>query len=283
MGPNMFLLEATPHHVPMPHALQVFFGLQVLLHDWYKFHHMIERASKLRRLEDLRRSNPHISASAFALSELIQDIEKHGVPDLHGKKHIHEAREHTVQTHNAYGPMLCTTPVHCKDGSTKDLLYVNFLTLLQAMFGQGGGMTKLINTTMTTSPCSHEEPWRLIFYSDKVVPRHVLSADTSRKVQCCYISFLEFGPVALSKEEAWLAVLACRSNEVNGGMSQTTACLLKELLHPANCDPKLGGFILKGDKNCSIRLFYKLGCFLQDGAAHKAVFPSRETLAESSV
>ena len=89
--------------------------------------------------------------------------------------------------------------------------------------------------------------------------------------------------MALSKEEAWFAVLARRSNEVNGGMSQTTACLLKELLHPANCDPKLGGFILKGDKNCSIRLFYKLGCFLQDGATHKAVFPSREMLAESSV
>ena len=273
MSFNMFLMAATQHHVLMSHVLPAFCGLQVLLHDWYKFHHMTERASKLRRLEDLRRSNPHISASA--LSELIQDIEKHGVPDLHGRKHVQEAREHTVRMHNAYGPMLCTTPVHCKDGSTKDLLYVNFLTLLQAMFEQGGGMTKLIKTTMATSPCSPQEPWSLIFYSDEVVPGNVLSADTSRKVQCCYVSFLEFGPVALSKEEAWFAILACRSNvvsEVHGGMSQVTACLLEQLLHPENYDPKLGGFVLKDEKNCTIRIFYKLGCFLQDGAAHKAVF-----------
>ena len=83
----MFLMAATQHHVPMSHVLPAFCGLQVLLHDWYKFHHMTERASELRRLEGLRRSNPHISASA--LSELIQDIEKHGVPDLHGRKHAH--------------------------------------------------------------------------------------------------------------------------------------------------------------------------------------------------
>ena len=83
---------------------------------------MSERQSKLRRLEELRRNNPHISASA--LSEVILDIEKHGLPELHAKKHVQEARDSTVSEHTAYGPLLETTSVTCKDGTTKQILYV---------------------------------------------------------------------------------------------------------------------------------------------------------------
>ena len=68
---------------------------------------MDARASKLRRLEGLRRNNPQITASA--LSEVIQDIELNGLPDLHSRKHVAEARDHTVKGYNAYGPMLPNT------------------------------------------------------------------------------------------------------------------------------------------------------------------------------
>lgn len=87
-------------------------------------------------------------------------------------------------------------------------------------------MTALIKATVEKYPCSADRPWGIIYYNDEVVPGNVLSADPSRKVQCVYLSFREFGPIALSREEAWFAVLACRSSvvsEVNAGMSQVTA------------------------------------------------------------
>ena len=234
---------------------------------------MAERPAKLRRLEDLRRNNPHISASA--LSEIITDIEKNGLPDLHGRKHVKEARDFTLKAHDAYGPMLETTQVVLKNGERRDILYVNLPTLLQAMFGQGGSMAELIYRTMEHNPSTTSSPWGLIYYNDEVVPGNVLSADTSRKVQCVYISFAEFGPLALSKEESWMCVLACRSSrvsEIDSGMSQVTAALLKELLYPKSCAPKASGILLKDEHGKTCRLHYKLGLFLQDGAAHKAIF-----------
>ena len=254
------------------------FGLQAavcspLFHCFTESHVMSERVAKLRRLEDLRRNNPHISASA--LSGVILDIEKHGLPELHCKKHVQEAREITLRDHTAYGPLLQTTNVICKDDSTKPLLHVNFLTLLQAMFGQGGGMTNLIKRTLERHPCSADRPWGLIFYNDEVVPGNVLSADTSRKVQCVYVSFKQFGPVALSSEESWFAILACRSSsvsELHAGMSQVTAALLKAILHPESCDPKVSGFLLKDKDGNTFRIHYRLEAFLQDGAAQKAIW-----------
>lgn len=69
------------------------------VHSWLKSpvfvlllsHVAMERAAKLRRLEELRRNNPHISATALA--EVISDLEQHGLPDLHSRKHVQEARD----------------------------------------------------------------------------------------------------------------------------------------------------------------------------------------------
>lgn len=234
---------------------------------------MDARASKLRRLEGLRRNNPQITASA--LSEVIQDIELNGLPDLHSRKHVAEARDHTVKGYNAYGPMLSTTNVVCKDGAEKPLLFVNFLTMLHAAYQQGGGLQELVARTLTQHPCTAQKPWRIIYYSDEVVPGNVLSADVSRKVQCIYISFMEFGPVALSKEEAWFCIMACRSSfvgELESGMSQVTQVILNCILRPDSCNPKEAGFLLKDQGGCTIRMFYTLGAFLQDGSAHKYIF-----------
>ena len=234
---------------------------------------MDARASKLRRLEDLRRNNPQITASA--LSEVIQDIELNGLPDLNSRKHVAEARDYTVKGYNAYGPMLSTANVVCKDGTEKSLLFVNFLTMLQAAYQQGGGMQELVARTLSQHPCTAQKPWKIIFYSDEVVPGNVLSADVSRKVQCIYISFMEFGAVALSKEEAWFCIMACRSSfvgELEAGMSQVTQFILNCILHPDSCNPNEAGFLLKDQGGCSIRIFYTLGAFLQDGSAHKYIF-----------
>lgn len=232
-----------------------------------------ERASKLRRLEALRRDNPHVSASA--LSALLEDIEQNGLPDLTGKKHVKEARDYTLEQHKAYGPMLETVQLVNVDGTSQDMVVVNMCTLLQAMFQMDGGMTSLIKRTILKTPCSVESPWHLIYYSDEVVPGNVLSADVSRKVQCVYISIMEFGPLALSREESWMCILAKRSSHVaqaESGMSQVTAKVLQHILHHPLCDTVNQGVLLKDSNGSRFRVWIALGAFLQDGAAHKQVF-----------
>ena len=232
-----------------------------------------ERASKLRRLEALRRDNPHVSASA--LSALLEDIEQHGMPDLTGKKHVKEARDYTLHQHTAYGPMLETVELLNTDGTSQEMVVVNMCTLLQALFQMDGGITSLIKSTFVKTPPTVDSPWPLIYYSDEVVPGNVLSADVSRKVQCVYVSIMQFGPIALSKEEAWLCILAKRSShvaQVESGMSQVTAKVLQHLLHHPLCDAVNQGILLKDSTGSRFRVWIALGAFLQDGAAHKMVF-----------
>ena len=232
-----------------------------------------ERAAKLRRLNQMRRSLPYVSASA--LSSVLQDVEEQGVPELHGRKHMKEASEKALADHNAYGDLIDSIPMVHKDGGTKMMLVINFLSVLQAAFYEGEGFCQLILDALKTSPCSIDAPWDLIYYTDEVTPGNPLSAETSRKIQMAYLSFLQLGAVALSKEESWFCVLAKRSSivaDMEAGMSQVTKGLLKYIFkHPA-CDVQQIGLLLKAKNGAKARLYFKLGIFLQDGAAHKHVF-----------
>ena len=92
----------------------------------------MERAAKLRRLEGLRRENPHISASALA--SLVHDIQANGLPDLYSRKHIKEARDVRIQEMNAYGPLFTQAPVIHRDGNERPLMFVNFFSLFFHLF-----------------------------------------------------------------------------------------------------------------------------------------------------
>ena len=51
--------------------------------------HMADRAAKLRKLDDIRRRNPHVTASA--LESLMRDVSQHGLPELFNRKNMNEA------------------------------------------------------------------------------------------------------------------------------------------------------------------------------------------------
>ena len=233
-----------------------------------------ERASKLRKLENFRRSIPFVSAAG--LSAILQEVDKVGVPELHQRKHLQEARDAKVMQHQSYGPMITDIKVHLTTGEERSLQVINFLSLLNACYEQGGSMHQLLKETAVKFPPSPSRPWHLIFYSDEIVPGNVLSSDTSRKLQMCYVSFAEFGAVNLAKEHAWFVVFATRSNvvtKVSGGMSQVTAQLLRSILHSNTCFVEDSGLLLKGPlPEDRLRIFFKLGFMLQDGLAHKSIW-----------
>ena len=242
-----------------------------------------ERASKPRRPEALRRDNPRVSASA--LSALLEDIEQHGMPDLTGKKHAKKARDYTLHQHTAYGPMLETVELVNIDGTSQEMVVVNMCTLLQAMFEMDGGMTTWIKSTFLKAPPTLDSPWHLIYYSDKVVPGNVLSADVSRKVQSVFASIMQFGPIALSKEESWLCILAKRPShvaQVESGTSQATAKVLQHLLHHPLCDSVNQGILLKDSNVSRFRLWISLGAFYRMVLLTKWCLTSRVTLEPNS-
>ena len=130
-----------------------------------------ERASKLRKLENFRRSIPFVSAAG--LSAILQEVDKVGVPELHQRKHLQEARDAKVMQHQSYGPMITDIKVHLTTGEERSLQVINFLSLLNACYEQGGSMHQLLKETAVKFPPSPSRPWHLIFYSDEIVPGNV--------------------------------------------------------------------------------------------------------------
>ena len=66
------------------------------------------RAAKLRRLDGFRRRVPYISASA--LDAVFREIEAHGIPDIHDRKSMNQARDMIAKSDTPHGD----GPIHQK-------------------------------------------------------------------------------------------------------------------------------------------------------------------------
>ena len=77
-----------------------------------------------------------------------------------------------------------------------------------------------------------DTPLRLILYGDGITPGNVLAHQNKRKCWVWYLSFMEFGPLLLSREEFWLPIAVHPSavcNAMPAGISGLTASILKVL------------------------------------------------------
>eukprot|EP00933_Yihiella_yeosuensis_P004919 TRINITY_DN109326_c0_g1_i1.p1 TRINITY_DN109326_c0_g1~~TRINITY_DN109326_c0_g1_i1.p1 ORF type:complete len:703 (-),score=112.07 TRINITY_DN109326_c0_g1_i1:23-2131(-) len=230
------------------------------------------RTGKLLKLNETRRRVAHVSAKA--MSELLKEVEEHGLPELSGRKNIMEAAKTELAQHNSYGPLLKHVPAKLKSGGATKVLIVNPLSLLQAAFGQGGSYTELLMGVLHRQGDPFT-PLQLVCYSDEVTPGNALAASNARKEWIFYFSFLNYGALALSKEESWLPGFIARTDTVanlSGGISQMFVLALKEWFCNENFDVQTAGFTLKHPDNSLWRVTVDLQMILQDGAAHKLVF-----------
>ena len=95
------------------------------------------------------------------------------------------------------------------------------------------------------------------------------------KLWCIYLSFVEFGPILLSREQSWLPVCCQRSNLINalpGGVSQLAGIILESIFNSHKADPEALGVQLQDPSKKLHRLRFRLGAFLADGSAHKYLF-----------
>ena len=231
-----------------------------------------ERAEKLQKLHDFRFRMPHMSKTA--LHTVLASIKEEGSLELSRREHMHEALSAELAQHNAYGPLIETLHLCTKSGQQTDILLCNGLSLLHGAVRQGGSYCELVENTLQRVSNSPDHLWNLILYTDEAVPGNPLAHLVTRKAWCIYISFLEFGEKALSKEAAWLTIGACRSklvSELEANLSQLVASALQSIFCRAS-DPVQGGVVLKTPAGRSVRLFFRMGLFLNDGGAHKFVW-----------
>lgn len=225
------------------------------------------RPQKLQKLDNFKRKLPYISASA--LSAFLQEVKESGPPELGTRKQIQEATQNALAS-SVYGPMILKAHAIGLDKSSKEIAFVNPLTLLAAAMEQGGGFSQMVEQTLASKTCSYEEPFRLLVYADEIVAGNPLSHHTSRKVWAFYISILEFGPIMLQKEQCWLTVMIQRSSVVNtlsAGVSQLYKILLKTIFCNEQCSVSHGMAVkLPGGMK---HLFLSMGGIIQDGGAHK--------------
>ena len=138
---------------------------------------MASRREKLKKLDEFRRRVPHVSASA--LSAICQDIEEHGVPEIHRKRDLHDAARMASAETTSYGPTVITKRAHGLSGTVAFLMF-GPLALLSMVTSEGGGFTDLMQATMAECPPSFEHPWDMVLYSDEIVP------GTLANSACCH-------------------------------------------------------------------------------------------------
>ena len=224
------------------------------------------RSTKLKTLNELRRKRPHITASA--LSEVSSEIADTGLPELYGRGHIAEAAEQELSLHDSYGPLLSSHAAKAKDCEDNiEIITVNPLLMLQAVFGQGGSYHKLLTATVEIYAVLSA-----IVYFDEVVPGDPLGYANRRKIWVCYLAFKEFGPRILSNE---LELRTSVTATLSGGISQVCKIILRSIfLNPA-CDTVNLGIQLKGPADDQIRFRIHLAYLLQDSAVRKYVFNTK--------
>ena len=224
----------------------------------------LERATKLRKLRDLRQ-NTH--ASKAAVAELLNNVSKSGLPELGSANNIREANRQLLEE--------CDKEVSfkCKDGSALQLHVLNLLTFLFQAFCAGGAFYDLIKTFADA-----EEAAGLILYSDEICPCNPLASVASRKLWIVYAAIKEMG-VALCNENSWVTLFVCRSSlvsQIEGHMAQVMRVLLEGIFDRNFAEVQALGILLKSPAKDALEPYYRLRlkfqCFVQDGAAMKCSY-----------
>ena len=192
--------------------------------------------SKLRKLNDFRRRNPHCTASALA--SIVADIDQHGTPDGNDttltsetyRKAFRQARDQQIKKDlTPYGPILQTIKVFDKNDDEVELTIAHPLALLWKATTDCSSFSIFFLARLKKYPPSPEKPWRLVIYTDEVTPGNPMATFNKRKFQTFYWSFLEFGVLALSREECWFCALTEYSiliAPLSAGLSQLVAAVL---------------------------------------------------------
>ena len=225
---------------------------------------------KLNELDRFRRKVPHASSSA--LSAILREVQRNGWPELNTRKDIAEVRDDAIGTQTADGDLYITIDLDQSEGhppSVPKLTFIHPFALLSVVLRTCVSFALIVERFFYAKPPPAEHPWHVLLYNDEVTPGNQLSSTNSRNIQSIYSSFLEFHH-RLSDENVWFTIAAKRSSELkaaSGGMPQLFGVSLKLFFVQEAFELNGVSFTLPSGRR--IRIFAKLGFFMQDGGAHK--------------
>ena len=86
------------------------------------------RANKLRKLDMFRRKLPHMSASALAA--VLKVVEDEGIPEVHNRKTLQEARDSVNDAPTPFGPIHREVQMHAVGGGLEAINLTNPFALI---------------------------------------------------------------------------------------------------------------------------------------------------------
>ena len=118
-----------------------------------------ERKRKLLELEDFRRRVPHVTASA--LSVVIKELKRTGLPELDGRADIRAARDLRLQEPTPYGPISTTMEmVRAFPGQDPETLHVAHpIAFLWKAYKECDPFAAFLKRRLAEKPNSFETPW----------------------------------------------------------------------------------------------------------------------------
>jgi hypothetical protein len=158
---------------------------------------MADRPAKLARLQSIRSRLPFISQSA--LSALLQLAANEPIPDASSRSDIRAARDMSVSQGTPYGALHQTITVDGIDGPVQ-LEVQHPLAMLYHCCTLSKSFSTFIGQLAAARPPTIDRPWRLILYTDEVLPGNQLGYKGARKFWAVYWSIYEFGSSVLSDE-----------------------------------------------------------------------------------
>ena len=139
----------------------------------------MDRPTKLAKLNALRRSLPHCSASAFGA--ILGAISKDGLPEGPlDRNALRAARNQQNLEDTPFGPTLQTIDLVGKDGVAKSIPIAHPLAALWKAVSDYPSFSTYMRDVLIENPPSLDAPWHLVLYSDEVTPGNPLSTQTKR-------------------------------------------------------------------------------------------------------
>ena len=172
----------------------------------------------------VRRNMPHMSANAF--TQMVSYAKENDISQISlSRKRFDDYRGITLPD-TPYGPMLVKKTIFCQPPHAhRELALVNPMAYMHTAFKAVGGFNALLTNALRSQPSTPARPWRLVLYSDEVVPGNQLAPLNAQKFWVIYFAFLEYG-VHLHSDLAWCP-LVCEPTinlqHVHAGFSQVFA------------------------------------------------------------
>ena len=149
--------------------------------------HCFAMADKQRKLNELgifRRRMPHVSQSA--MSVMIKELKRVGLPELDERADIRAARDIKSTDRTPYGPISTDLEIPTTNGGQQVLNIAHPLALLWTSFNTYDPFFEFVTSRLAAEPCTSDRPWNLIVYCDEVHPGDQLQGKTNRKFQTVY-------------------------------------------------------------------------------------------------